>query len=307
MSSLRYNPALDGLRAFAVLAVIEHHAYWHVLGIPGALGVDVFFVLSGFLITSILLRQETIDLKAFYLRRARRLYPALCGLVACLLALHWIDWRGALGALFYVGDYTQPAGFLAHTWSLAVEEHYYMLWPLLLPFVARMNRPALLLLGLYVAATLWSNLDLIAWRGQHRFDDRLSGLIFGAVVAFLPIKSKLPFGVLCLASVLLLLGLPADRTFAEAATACLILLSYQTTLPFLTNPALVYVGRISYGVYLYQTPVIWFVSNDLGVEGLAGLLLSIALSIALAALSFHLIETRFLKPRSARVPATALA
>lgn len=295
---MKYNPALDGLRALAVLGVIEHHAYWHTLGLPGALGVDVFFVLSGFLITSLLLcevQSGGIRLGAFYMRRAKRLYPALCGLVVVLLVASMIDWKGALGALLYVGDYAQPAGFLAHTWSLAVEEHYYMLWPLLLPFMARMKRPVLLLLGLYVVATLWSGLDLFAWRGQHRFDDRLSGLVLGSALAFLPVRSMLPFGLLCVASGLLLLGVHADRMFAEAATATLILLSYQTTLPFVTRAPLVYVGRISYGVYLYQTPVIWFVSQH--VDGLPGLLLSIMLSLACAAVSYHTIEASFRKSR----------
>ena len=82
---MRYNPALDGIRASAVLMVLEYHGDWHTLGWRGYLGVDVFFVLSGFLITSILLGQIAsggIRLGEFYLRRARRLYPALCVLVA---------------------------------------------------------------------------------------------------------------------------------------------------------------------------------------------------------------------------------
>lgn len=297
------NPALDGLRAVAVLAVIEHHAYWHVLGIQGALGVDVFFVLSGFLITSILLREvhnSGICLRAFYLRRARRLYPALCGLVVVLMAARWIDWRGALNALLYLGDYVGPSGFLAHTWSLAVEEHFYLIWPLLLPFVARMSRrdALILLLVVYVLAVAWSQFNGIAWRDQYRFDTRLSGLVFGCALAFLPVRSMLPFGMLCMASMLLLAGFPMERVFAESATGALILLSYQTRLPFVTYPALTYIGRISYGIYLYQTPVIWFVSHNLGIDGLLGVLTSIALSLALASVSFHTIEAYFRKPRT---------
>src|SRR6185369_16344502 len=82
--------------------------------------------------------------------------PALCALVACLLLAGWISWRGALIGLTYLGNYIGLPGDLAHLWSLAVEEQYYLLWPLLLPLVMRTRRPDVTLLGLYLLATLWA-------------------------------------------------------------------------------------------------------------------------------------------------------
>lgn len=291
---IRYNPALDGLRAIAVLAVVEYHASWHWLGLNGVLGVDVFFVLSGFLITAILLREEAsggIRLGAFYLRRAKRLWPALCALVALTLAAGWISGHSALVALFYLGDYMSPAGTLAHTWSLAVEEHYYLLWPLVLPFIARMERrKAIWLLAIaYVAATAWSQFQPFDWRASFRFDTRLSGLIAGSLLAFLPRDSRLPF--MALAASLVVATLGVDRPFAEAATACIIVLSYQTAIPFLTREPLVYLGRISYGIYLYHWPVLGVLHRYL--DGAPHLIAGIVVSVALAALSFHTIEAVF--------------
>ena len=133
---MRYVPALDGIRAIAAAAVMAFHAW-----IPGAkggfLGVDVFFVLSGYLITSILLqeRQRTghIDLGRFYLRRVRRLYPALLlllvvcvGLGPFLWSKYTVEWHLGAGAIagLYLSDYAWAVDFpmrhLAHTWSLAV-------------------------------------------------------------------------------------------------------------------------------------------------------------------------------------------
>lgn len=301
MSGIPYNPALDGLRAIAVLMVIEYHGPWHTLGWTGYLGVDVFFVLSGFLITSILLREQAaggIRLGQFYLRRARRLYPALCVLVVALLAVGLIEWRGATKALLYVGDYMQPSGALAHTWSLAVEEHYYLLWPLAIPALVRMKRPhAIALLAVaYVAASAWAAYNPWEWRANFRFDTRMSGLIAGSLLAFLPRTTLVPAVAMVVAYAALLAGYyPALRAFTEAVTACVIVLSYQMELPFLARPAFVYVGRISYGMYLFHWPVTHFMEPY--AEGLPLLLLIIGATIACAALSFHTVEAWFRYPK----------
>jgi peptidoglycan/LPS O-acetylase OafA/YrhL len=151
---LPYRPALDGLRALAVLAVLLYHA--DIAWAPGGfLGVEVFFVLSGYLITALLLAewhdQGRIDLTAFWLRRARRLLPALCILLANVLAFtvlflpeevaslrgdalatvgYVLNWR----LIFEQKSYFETVGrppLLQHLWSLAVEEQFYLLWPLL--------------------------------------------------------------------------------------------------------------------------------------------------------------------------------
>src|SRR5437763_6444404 len=153
--SQRYMPALDGLRAFAVAAVIAYHLNLTGAG-GGYLGVDIFFVLSGFLITGLLVEERgrtgRIALRAFWGRRARRLLPALLLLLSALSLYAGLGGPGlnrstlrpdALATLFYGANwhliFTQSSYFtqfaapspLLHTWSLAIEEQFYVLWPLI--------------------------------------------------------------------------------------------------------------------------------------------------------------------------------
>lgn len=151
----------------AILLVVAAHAVPAWLPAAGAVGVAVFFALSGFLITSLLLEQERIDLRGFYLRRAARLFPALAVFVAFMLLLqvavaknfgHPAD---AVWVALYVGNWVSAnggtMGALDHTWSLAVEEQFYILFPLLLIAASRLPRRALLALlagGVLVSLTL---------------------------------------------------------------------------------------------------------------------------------------------------------
>src|SRR5579871_5080274 len=155
-TNLRYQPALDGIRALSILAVLLYHGSVTWAG-GGFLGVEVFFVLSGFLITSLLLRewQETgaVRLGRFWSRRARRLLPALFVLVAVVAVYYRATGSdatplglqsNAVATLLYFGNWHQiatgssyfaasgPLSPLQHTWSLAIEEQFYLLWPLLL-------------------------------------------------------------------------------------------------------------------------------------------------------------------------------
>src|SRR5438445_782010 len=151
MRQLRYEPSLDGIRGVAIALVMAGHA--GVLR-GGGLGVDLFFALSGFLITSLLLREwandERIDLRAFYGRRARRLLPALALFLGALVALGIAGGRGikmsehaAIGAL-YVSNLVQAVapqpGVFSHLRSLADEQQFYVLWPLALILLLRRKR-----------------------------------------------------------------------------------------------------------------------------------------------------------------------
>ena len=206
---LDYNPALDGLRGVAIILVLLSHA--HVPLFDGAfLGVDLFFVLSGFLITSLLLiehqAQGRLQYWRFYRRRFFRLMPALALFLAsyCLFApLLWpgLDdvYQDALVSLLYLADYGiaffDSPDTLLHMWSLSVEEHFYLIWPPLLVLLLRSAKPGAVwrpLALLYVLSWLWRILWVV--QGQQfyeiffRFDTRASGLLAGALLAALMVE-----------------------------------------------------------------------------------------------------------------------
>jgi peptidoglycan/LPS O-acetylase OafA/YrhL len=217
-STLRYLPGLDGLRAISVLAVIVFHHYLigghEVCWAPGGfLGVEVFFVVSGYLITSLLLgeRRETgrVSLRNFYLRRARRLLPALFTLLAVIIVFailflpdsistlrpdslaaltYTSNWWQMIAHRSYIAEAGRPE-LLKHLWSLAIEEQYYLAWPFLLVFgLRKLGRQRMLATMLCTA--LVSTL-LLALSAHGSVDDayyatytRLSGLLLGSAFAF---------------------------------------------------------------------------------------------------------------------------
>ena len=212
-----YIPGLDGIRALAVIVVVAYH-----LGVPhmsgGLLGVGVFFTLSGFLITGILLsswyRTDSLQLKRFWLRRARRLLPAVVVvLVVVLVATAMVEqdslptrWGEGIAALFYVANWTTIArgesyfdrfagpGPLDHLWSLAVEEQFYLFWPVLLLLglvVLKWDLKGLIRATLALTAVSFGLLWLLAspgfdnTRAYEGTDTRAGGLLVGALLAML--------------------------------------------------------------------------------------------------------------------------
>ncbi|MGH6923910.1 MAG: acyltransferase family protein [Propylenella sp.] len=337
-------PALDGLRGVAVLAVFASHA-----GVPGfalgGVGVDVFFVLSGYLITSILLgeiaRTGSISLPRFYLRRVKRLTPALFALtfvyaiVAPMIAGGSPAEHAGLSALsfFYLMDYARAFwighGPLVHTWSLAVEEHFYLVWPLVLIAMSRWLpiRHWLKVLAIaYLAATLWrcASVDFFGWAPTYfRFDTRMSALILGSLLAVLfkfgaSARERqvwiyaLIAGACSIAVLAIRMYDGAENTggwatlgiaIAEAVSLAVILIvveqhgsgSANLLMRALSGAALTYVGRISYGLYLFHHPLTyWLWGHHWSVI----VLISLPLSFALAALSYRFIEQPILEGRN---------
>lgn len=187
---LGYRPALDGLRGIAILLVLLCHSAIPYLGTLGPAGVTVFFTLSGYLITAILL-QET-SLGAFYWRRALRLLPALLVVVTFAVAAGVATRDDGLAALSYGYNWYRIAGYgqqgLEHAWSLSIEEQFYLVWPMIV--LALRCKPRWLL-----SLTLSAIILVILWRGSlwlqgasttrlyNGTDTRLDGLLVGAALA----------------------------------------------------------------------------------------------------------------------------
>ena len=325
---LDHVAGLDGLRAIAVLLVMMSHARTPFL-LNGSLGVDIFFVLSGFLITRILLNESTqtgrIDIGRFYVRRFMRLTPPLVLMLALYLAIAPFAWptygghaRDALVATAYLSDYGlaiwEIPKMLRHTWSLAVEEHFYLLWPLVL-ILLRPYRPRTLLLILgvgYVLATAWRVicLEFQGWNAvYYRFDTRISGLMLGALVAVLmhfEWQRFLKSGVLTLATLagllvlVLMLGPSSGWGYAAAlqwgvagaeivtALAILAIMNKERLFGWLAVGPITYFGRLSYGIYLFHYPVMLYFRETQGWD--AALLYGFISAPILAAVSYHTIE-----------------
>lgn len=293
---LGHRASLDVLRGIAVAFVVAHHFF---LVPNGALGVDIFFVLSGFLITTILCeefdRTQTISIKRFYLRRVLRLAPLLYTLVigyvlvSCLFSPVEDRSRGLLEALT-VATYTSnvyglhgmDVGPLAFTWSLCVEEHFYLIWPVLL-FAAlkfRVRRAAILvsILGTIVGVMLWRShvyddyLEEHAgvWKAWFRVysgtDTRADGLLVGCVLGLLASWNYLPHSKMGIA-MLRVVGIAA----AVAAGYCIFFV------PIFSPPLMrwMFTGfavlvAISMAWLLAREPEI-FKRNSLAIRALAGL------------------------------------
>ncbi|PKA43796.1 acyltransferase [Rhizobium sullae] len=336
---MQYSPALDGLRAVAVLAVVAFHCRMPIAG--GSIGVDLFFVLSGYLITSIM-RSEltetgTVSIGRFYWRRALRLWPPLLLMLAAYTAVAptlfpardaFID--TALAAT-YLTDYAmafwhEPL-MLGHTWSLSVEEHFYLLWPLVVLATRSLSQRALAgaLIVAFVAATAWRIADALIWqdwyRTYYRFDTRMSGLMLGGLIAVMPWRPKRGTAAMIgrLAAYVLIIGLltfpfrsPAFIAWGgiavDLAAGGLILsvISAEGTRLYrvLTLRPLVYIGMTSYSIYLWHYPVARLLRYDL--HPLATLLVVAVPSIAIATLSYEFVEKPLKSMRRRLAPEGAI-
>ena len=311
-----YQPALDGLRALSVIAVILYHA--GIQWIPGGfIGVEVFFVVSGFLITSLMIDEQhvsgKVSLKQFWIRRARRLLPALFTmLIASLAAVTFFakdsapDFRqDVLPALGYFSNWWQiyfvdtpyfaanSLPMLRHLWSLAVEEQWYVLWPIAFVFVLGNKRIprwiSAVVIGLLAAAVMVGTALAFTVDNETRINflylstiTRSSGLLLGAalacvwhpwkkaVVRFAKVRSGfadvLALGALAtlgyisafthVADEQLYMGGLAAATVASAVIIAVVVRSGKSLVKqALSFPLLVEIGRRSYGLYLWHWPI----------------------------------------------------
>jgi peptidoglycan/LPS O-acetylase OafA/YrhL/lysophospholipase L1-like esterase len=358
-----YFPALDGIRAIAVAAVVAYHLQVPGLG-GGLLGVSVFFTLSGYLITSLLLREVAqhgrVDLKAFWVRRARRLLPALSFMLAVVALTTAIarpeklvaTLREALCALLYVANWTTIArgddyfqrftgpGPLDHLWSLAIEEQFYVAWPLivfaLLGLGARTQRgrwPLALVTVLLAAASTWVIVHVYDptaannTRAYEGTDCRAAALLVGALAALaLPLdragtvsrRTRVALdvlGAIGLAGVALsIAGTDEYSSFlyrggevALAASTAFVAMAASHPGTFVARALRIaplrWLGARSYGVYLWHLPVVVFMPETmLASVPVARGVIEVTLIVVLAAASYRLIE----EPMRGRAPASRL-
>ena len=348
--SVRYRADIDGLRALAVSSVVLYHA-----GIPaitgGFVGVDVFFVISGYLITSIVASEiaaGSFSVLQFYERRVRRIFPALFLVIAVssvigALVLLPNDLRefgeSVISATAFVsniffwgqsGYFDGPAELkpLLHTWSLAVEEQYYIFFPLLLLVLVRFSNRVAVRIVLVAIALL--SFVLSVWAVHNRpvaafywAPTRAWELLLGAIVALdivPPIRSGAwressgALGLLLIAGSVLTLGNATPFPGLAAAPSCLGATLFihahrhGETLAgrSLSLRPIVFVGLISYSLYLWHWPIFVY-ARYVNIEPLTSLqnLVLVVISILLATLSWHFVERPFRKTRPNKLRAPA--
>lgn len=356
IQNFRYRPEIDGLRAIAVMAVVLYHAGFGLTG--GFVGVDIFFVISGFLITSLILKDldaGTFTLAGFWERRIRRIVPALAFLVLATLMAGWIlllpgDYAALGQSAFYQGLFVaniyfwRNSGYFAgeaeekpllHTWSLAVEEQFYMVFPLLMVGLVAIPRfrqrgPLLAIFGLIIGLSLGVSIWGVAnWPVASFFllPTRAWELLLGAAVALFPapafVGGRVFAGRLSLAngfrevlSGAALVGIVLPFWLYTAATPfpglaalppCLAAGLFiwatgyrhpEARVPLaaraLSLRPIVFVGLISYSLYLWHWPLFAF-SKYLSIDPLSAgyRCFLVVAGLVLATLSWRFIETPF--------------
>lgn len=349
---LGYRPELDGIRAIAILAVLLRHAPiagWKRGALWGGwIGVDVFFVLSGFLITTLLLQEyrlaSSVSLPRFYARRALRLAPALIVMLVLWCGYSWMGFtemearltcRQALVTLFYMTNWVSafclfPMDQLAPMWSLAVEEQFYIVWPITLIVLLRLGARARTLIvvlgiGVILSASLriWlfsdapCSLERLYCGSDTRADTLLMGCLLGVLAVsgvlgrLKPYRKSLGAATLLSTVVLVFVGglIPESRWFLFFGVFTLVALATAVVLAWLlchpesrvakvlSSSPMVWIGRRSYGIYLWHSPVAVAVSTPLtfmivGEEPHWAITLGLYLlcTFIVAAISFRYVE-----------------
>lgn len=342
------RPGLTGLRAVAIAIVVARHA-GEAAGITtfefGFAGVDIFFVLSGFLITSLLVgewsRTGRISLPQFYVRRALRLLPALTAFLLVLLALvpffqppeirHRLVTAAELSAVWVanIAKMVDPPFALPHMWSLAMEEQFYLVWPVTLLVLLRLRAPRPLVISVAVGGALavvgarvllsahdTARASTLFYSPLHS-DGLLLGCALGLAYAWrwLPspetVRRLLGPGVLLAAGLFLVVSVQGKPFVTWGSTIGLAVIALTSAvfvyaaiderpvapLRFLIWRPVTYLGEISYALYIWHFPVIHlWPTNDLPVVA------RVAISVACASASYHLVEKPFLRRKRRHTP-----
>lgn len=337
-------PSLDGLRAVSVLLVMVAHSglQWIV---PGGFGVTMFFFISGFIITTLLIREQskrgTINVSAFYLRRALRLYPALLAFVIAIVAAYTLvnaepRFTAIAGGLLYFMNYLvifSPENVLPqsnHLWSLAVEAHFYLVYPLLFLWLGSEWRRFAIVLAVLCAVSLalriWASLSfpsaaLVYEYAYQASETRLDSIAYGALCALLLLsplgdrvarlltsRATVVAGLAVLAGTLLIRH-PVFRDTVRYTLQGLALMPVITACvlggpgwiekarSILNSRTFVLGGALSYSLYLWHPALFALGPKLAGAEG-AGIVLGWILALIVAAISYYGIEQPMLSVRS---------
>ena len=328
-------PSLDGLRAVSIMIVFLAHAGISKL-LPGGFGVTVFFFLSGFLITTLLCREHNrtgaIDLRNFYLRRVVRLSPPLLltlllGLILVLLgfALGDLNPKVFLAQIFFVYNYYSLTPLTENSvhglgilWSLAVEEHFYLIWPALFILIARNRVRSVHLIGLLAAIFAWRCFRVLVlgdgeWTIYISTDTRFDSLLYGCLLALMMGRRKAPewlgspkvfYGALAASFALLAVSFlwrdPVFRstlryTLQGIALMPIFYYAVRNSEHLIFRPlnwwAVRWIGIYSYTLYLVHLMILnalW--RNGLPVDGILTAAIALMLSLAWSALVYFLAE-----------------
>lgn len=345
MSSIKYRPEIDGLRAIAVISVIIYHLNESWLS-GGFLGVDIFFVISGFLITGIIIteiQQNSFSFKQFYTRRIKRIYPAfitvmaLVSLIASAIFIYndfnqlrkTIELATAFLSNFYLGltqgyfDLSANENPVLHIWSLAVEEQYYLIFPLILILAYKKFREIkvlfiitlilffILLATSFIPANFYKEVlhqPNIYYLSNLRFPELLVGSLLAIYHNFSNKGqlSKQASNILAILSTLLLFSclflMNNDIAFIPGVTliipciftALIIHTTSQNNIVklCLSNKAIVFIGKISYSLYLYHWIFIalaYYITGEKQINNQSIAIVTV-LTIIFSVLSYYLIE-----------------
>lgn len=353
-----YRPDIDGLRALAIVSVVIFHAFPAEFA-GGFIGVDVFFVISGFLITRILLKHcqaGTFTFTDFYARRIRRIFPALIVVLAACLVMGWFallahEYRqlgkhvaaaaGFVSNLALLGeagyfDNASETKPLLHLWSLGIEEQFYLLWPVLIWWVWKKGLNQLAVMGLVVVVSFAWNIWLVKTDQAAAFylpQTRVWELAVGGLLACVELHRKprflhgrsnpwnesVPHGLSLLGAGLLLYGFvtidkadafPGWQAWIPVLGVALVLRAgggAWLNRTVLARPAMVWVGLISFPLYLWHWPLL---SLARIIEGQTPSLLvrlgAVLLAVSLAWATYALLEKRIARPTRAKAKTIAL-
>ena len=341
---IKYRPDIDGLRAISIISVLIYHGNFEFFGYSvfkgGFLGVDIFFVISGYLISSIIFQEyhlyNKFNFKNFYNRRIRRIIPVLLFITLLTIPFSYyyllpnklIEFSNSIffstffisniyfiyDSLQYGGDQSILKPFL-HTWSLSVEEQFYLIFPLMMIFILRFFNKFLLII---LFAILILSLSFAEWGSVNNqlnnfylLTSRIWEIFFGVIISllhhknFMIIKNKYFINFLTIVSLLIIfisltifgneLLHPSLFTLLPVlATSLIIYFNTEHTVvgKFLSLNFLVYIGLISYSLYLWHFPILSFMFL-MGLDDNFFSFLGLFISFPFSILTYKFIETRF--------------